>query len=159
MHAGHQSHSAEPGCAALLPLALPRVGVAPRERRAASVRRCGVAGWELFAEDHAAQVEGTPDEVLGEFEIAVGPDLTTINGAPEHLCAGLPSWIDEALGEYRCEVRRTARLGEQRLDHAANEGVRQHCDRVVGDGLDVAAQAPGVWWEDGLQWRTGRPDR
>src|SRR5258705_5042659 len=109
-----------------------------------------VAGWERFAEDHAAQVEGTSDDVLGEFEIAVGPDLTTINGAPEHLRAGLSSWIDETLGEYRREVRRAARLGDQRLDHAANEWVRQHGDRVLGNGHDVAAQRARVGREDGL---------
>ena len=68
-----------------------------------------------------------------------GRDLTTINGAPEHLCAGLPSWIDEALGEYRCEVRRTARLGDQRLDHAAN-GTRDD-DQPIGLSQAVRAVA------------------
>ena len=74
-----------------------------------------------MAEDHAAQVEGTPIMSWASSRSLFGPDLTTINGAPDNLCAGLPSWIDEALGEYRWEVRRTARLGDQRLDHAANE--------------------------------------
>jgi hypothetical protein len=40
----------------------------------------------------------------------------------------------ETLVEDRDEVRRTARLGDKRLDDAADQRVRQHCDRVVGKG-------------------------
>jgi hypothetical protein len=40
----------------------------------------------------------------------------------------------EALVEDRGEVRRTAPLGDNRLDDPADQRVRQHCDRVVGKG-------------------------
>jgi hypothetical protein len=44
------------------------------------------------------------------------------------------SRVRKALGEDCGEVRRTARLGDKRLDDAADQRVRQHCDRVVGKG-------------------------
>ena len=65
----------------------------------------GVTGRKLFAEYHAAQVEGAAEEVLGEFQIAVGPNFPALNRATEHLGAGLSSGTDEALGEDRCEIR------------------------------------------------------
>jgi hypothetical protein len=48
--------------------------------------------------------------------------------------SGLASRVRKALGEDCGEVRRTARLGDKRLDDAADQRVRQHCDRVVGKG-------------------------
>jgi hypothetical protein len=64
----------------------------------------GVAGRKFFAEYHAAQVEGAAEEVLGELEIAVGPDFPALNRTTEHLGAGFSSGIDEALGENCREV-------------------------------------------------------
>src|SRR6478672_6615438 len=110
----------------------------------------GVTGWEFFAEYHATQVERAANEVLCEFEVEVRPDFTALDGPSEHLRAGLSSRTDEALGQDCRKVGRPARLGNQRLDDAADQRVRQDGDRVVGEGQQVAAQAAGVGWEDRL---------
>src|SRR6476469_1507214 len=110
----------------------------------------GVTGWEFFVEYHATQVERAANEVLGKVEVEVLPDFTALEGPSEHLRAGLSSRIDEALVKDCREVGRPARLGNQRLDHAADQRIRQNGDRVVGEGQQVVAQTAGVRWEDRL---------
>ena len=71
--------------------------------------------------------------VLGRYVVGPPHCSEQLFGHKE-IIRRLASRVWKALGEDRGEVRRTARLGDKRLDDAADQRVGQHCDRVVGKG-------------------------
>ena len=70
--------------------------------------------------------------VLGRYVVGPPHCSEQLFGHKEIIRPGVSGL--ETLVEDRDEVRRTARLGDKRLDDAADQRVGQHCDRVVGKG-------------------------
>lgn len=68
------------------------------------------------------------------FRRVLGAQVLDGSWSDTRRSSGLASRVWKALGEDCGEVRRTAPLGDKRLDDAADQRVRQHCDRVVGKG-------------------------